>query len=83
MRLPGTHSVVTGHRCIYTDPKYNMGDFLKPRNVIRVHGKPSPGNACLLLPCVGCVLDGIAWGWGYNLVKASYSSLCSPEANGR
>lgn len=38
--------MVTGHRYIYTDPAYNMGDFLKPRNVIRVHSKQSPGGAC-------------------------------------
>eukprot|EP00752_Nemacystus_decipiens_P002143 g2042.t1 len=39
VRLPGGHSVVTGHRCIYTDPAYNMGDFVKRGNVIRVYSE--------------------------------------------
>lgn len=43
VRLPGAHSVKMGHRCIYTDPGYNMADFLKPRNVIRVQGEKGEG----------------------------------------
>ncbi|CAN0081825.1 unnamed protein product [Scytosiphon promiscuus] len=39
VRLPGGHSMRLGHRCIYTDPAYNMAEFLKPKNVIRVHGE--------------------------------------------
>ncbi|CAM9440186.1 unnamed protein product [Ectocarpus sp. 6 AP-2014] len=39
IRLPGGHTVKTGHRCIYTDPAYVMGDFLKPKNIIRVQGE--------------------------------------------
>lgn len=39
IRLPGGHMVKTGHRCIYTDPGYVMGDFLKPKNIIRVQGE--------------------------------------------
>lgn len=39
IRLPGRHSVKTGHRCVYTDPVYNMKDFLKPKNVIRVQSE--------------------------------------------
>ncbi|CAB1111112.1 unnamed protein product [Ectocarpus sp. CCAP 1310/34] len=39
IRLPGGHTVKTGHRCIYTDPAYVMGDFLKPENIIRVQGE--------------------------------------------
>ncbi|CAM9276018.1 unnamed protein product [Ectocarpus sp. 12 AP-2014] len=39
IRLPGGHTVKTGHRCIYTDPAYVMGDFVKPKNIIRVQGE--------------------------------------------
>lgn len=39
VRLPGVHSMKEGHRCIYTDPAYNMGDFLKPKNIVRVQGE--------------------------------------------
>lgn len=39
IRLPGRHTVKTGHRCIYTDPTYVMGDFLKPKNIVRVQGE--------------------------------------------
>lgn len=44
--------MVMGHRCIYTDPAYNMGDFLKLRNVIRVHGEwhPPATLACYSRP---------------------------------
>lgn len=39
VRLPGRHSVKTAHRCIYTDPAYDMKDLIKPKNVIRVQGE--------------------------------------------
>lgn len=39
VRLPGSHSVVTAHRSIYTDPTYDMTEFIKPRNILRVQGK--------------------------------------------
>lgn len=41
VRLPGRHSVKTAHRCIYTDPTYDMKALLKPKNVIRVQGEQS------------------------------------------
>lgn len=40
VRLPGSHSVAAAHRSIYTDPEYDMTEFIKPRNIIRVKGKP-------------------------------------------
>lgn len=49
VRLPGAHSAKMGHRCIYTDPAYNMGDFLKPRNVIRVQGEEGARVAAAIL----------------------------------
>lgn len=39
VRLPGRHWVKTAHRCVYTDPAYDMKDLLKPKNVIRVQGE--------------------------------------------
>lgn len=46
IRLPGRHSVKTGHRFVYTDPAYVMTEFFKPRNAIRVEGE-IPRHSCV------------------------------------
>lgn len=36
VRLPGRHRVKRGHRCVYTDPEYDLKDLVRPNDIIRL-----------------------------------------------
>lgn len=49
VRLPGRHSMKTGHRAVFTDPTYDMSGLIKPRNVVRIEGERYKTLSCALI----------------------------------